>query len=63
LGFQAYDIPERKADCPYFQSAVKLSQQLGEVLIPKGKEIDGPLVEQNFNDLKAHMEIHGQALA
>jgi len=54
--FHANDIPGRKADCPYFQSAVKLSQQLGEVLIPKGKEIDGPLVEQNFNDLKAHME-------
>ena len=54
--FHANDVPGRKADCPYFRSAIKLTQQLGDVPIPKGKDIDGPLLEQNFNDLKAHMK-------
>jgi hypothetical protein len=54
--FHANDIAGRKADCPYFRSAVKLTQQLGDVPIPKGKDIDGPLLDENFNDLKAHME-------
>jgi hypothetical protein len=45
--FHANDVPGRKADCPYFRSAIKLTQQLGDVPIPKGKDIDGPLLEQN----------------
>jgi hypothetical protein len=54
--FHANDIPGRKADCPYFRSAMKLAQQLGEVPLPKGKDIDGQLLDMNYNDLEAHME-------
>jgi hypothetical protein len=54
--FHTNDIPGRKADCPYFRSALKLSQQLGEgVQIPTGREIDGPLLDMNFQDVEAHM--------
>jgi hypothetical protein len=43
--FHANDIPGKKADCPYFVVAVKLSQQLGEgVAVPRGRDIDGPLL-------------------
>jgi hypothetical protein len=57
--FQANDIARRKADCPYFASAIKLTQQLGEgVAIPSGKEIDGPLLDMNYEDLLAQMEDH-----
>uniref|UniRef100_A0ACD5YH14 Uncharacterized protein n=1 Tax=Avena sativa TaxID=4498 RepID=A0ACD5YH14_AVESA len=39
--FHARDIPGRKADCPYFVGAMKLTQKLGEgVPIPKGSIID-----------------------
>ena len=39
--FHANDIPGRKADFPYFRSALKLAQQLGDgVPIPRGREID-----------------------
>ncbi|RLN22340.1 uncharacterized protein C2845_PM07G40100 [Panicum miliaceum] len=54
--FHANDIPGRKADCPYFRAAVKLSQELGDgVHIPRGKEIDGPLLDRNFDDVEAHL--------
>jgi hypothetical protein len=54
--FHANDIPGRKADCPYFVSAVKLTQQLGEgVNIPSGRELDGPLLDRNYDDLLAQM--------
>jgi hypothetical protein len=53
--FHANDLPGRKADCPYFRAAVKLTQQLGELPIPKGRDIDGPLLDMNYNDLEAHM--------
>ena len=54
--FHANDIPGRKADCPYFRSAIKLTQQFGEgVPIPCGKEIDGPLLDMNYADMEAHM--------
>ncbi|XP_062232811.1 uncharacterized protein LOC133930133 [Phragmites australis] len=54
--FHANDIPGRKADCPYFRSAIKLAQQLGEgVHIPIGREIDGPLLDMNYEDMEAHM--------
>ena len=55
--FHSDDIPGRKADNPYFIAAIKLAQQLGEgVSIPTGRDIDGPLLDMNYNDLKAHME-------
>ena len=54
--FHANDIPRRKEDCPYFRAAVKLSQELGDgVHIPRGKEIDGPLLDRNFDDVEAHL--------
>ncbi|RLM91206.1 uncharacterized protein C2845_PM08G27720 [Panicum miliaceum] len=47
---------KEKADCPYFQAAVKLSQDLGDgVHIPRGKEIHGPLLDRNFDDVEAHL--------
>ncbi|WVZ97039.1 hypothetical protein U9M48_042604 [Paspalum notatum var. saurae] len=54
--FHANDIPGRKADCPYFVAAIKLAQQLGDVSIPKGKDIDGPLLDMNYDDLCARMD-------
>ena len=57
--FQANDIARTKANCPYFASAIKLTQQLGEgVAIPSGREIDGPLLDLNYEDLLAQMEDH-----
>jgi hypothetical protein len=54
--FHANDIPGRKADCPYFHSALKLAQQLGDgVPIPRGREIDGPLLDMNYANMEAHM--------
>jgi hypothetical protein len=54
--FHANDIPRQKADCPYFRSAIKLAQQLGEgVHIPNGREIDGPFLDMNYEDMEAHM--------
>lgn len=55
--FHANDIAGRKADCPYFRSAFKLTQELGRgVAIPRGKEIDGPLLDNNYAEIEAHME-------
>uniref|UniRef100_K3YC20 DUF659 domain-containing protein n=1 Tax=Setaria italica TaxID=4555 RepID=K3YC20_SETIT len=55
--FQSDDILGRKADNPYFVAAIKLAQQLGEgVAIPTGRDIDGPLLDMSYDDLKAHME-------
>jgi hypothetical protein len=49
--FRSEDIPGRKADNP-FVSAVKLAQELGEgVAIPTGRDIDGPLLDMNYDDL------------
>jgi hypothetical protein len=47
--FHANDIPGRKANCPYFRSALKLAQQFGdEIPFPCGREIDGPLLDTNY---------------
>jgi hypothetical protein len=54
--FHANDIPGRKVDCPYFRSALKLAQQLGDgVPIPRGREIDGPLLDMYYANMEAHM--------
>jgi hypothetical protein len=54
--FHANDIPGRKADCSYFHSTLNLAQQLGDgVPIPRGREIDGPLLDMNYADMEAHM--------
>jgi hypothetical protein len=49
--FHANDIPGKKAICPYFRAAMKLTQQLGEVAGPWGREIDGRYLEMNYDDL------------
>ncbi|PWZ05197.1 hypothetical protein Zm00014a_027205 [Zea mays] len=55
--FHANDILGRKADCLYFVAAVKLSQQLGEgVVVPRGRDIDGPLLYTNYEDLQTRMD-------
>lgn len=55
--FHANDIHGRKADCPYFRAALKLSQQLGEgVHIPHGREIDGPLLDMNYEEMEVNMD-------
>ncbi|CAM0953229.1 unnamed protein product [Alopecurus aequalis] len=55
--FQARDIPARKADCPYFVGAVKLTQRLGEgVPIPKSAIMDGFCLNSNYNELKEYVE-------
>jgi hypothetical protein len=57
IWFQSKDITGRKADNPYFVAAVKLAQELGEgEAIPTGRDIDGPLLDMNYDDLKAQME-------
>jgi hypothetical protein len=35
---------------------MKLTQQLGEVAGPWGREIDGRYLEMNYDDLQAHMD-------
>jgi hypothetical protein len=55
--FHANDILGRKAYCPYFVLAVKLSQQLGEgVVVPRGRDIDEPLLNMNYEDLQTRMD-------
>jgi hypothetical protein len=55
--FHANDIPGRKADCPYFVAAVKLPQQLGEgVTVPRGRDICGPSLNMNYENLQTHMD-------
>jgi hypothetical protein len=49
--FHANDIPGKKVNCPYFRAAMKLTQQLGEVAGPWGREIDGRYLEMNYDDL------------
>jgi hypothetical protein len=42
---------------PYFIAAVKLSQQLGEgVAVPRARDIDGPLLNMNYEDLQTRMD-------
>ncbi|PWZ26281.1 hypothetical protein Zm00014a_032919 [Zea mays] len=54
--FHANDIPGRKADCPYFRSAIKLAQECGQgVHIPSGKDLDGKFLDMNYEDMEAHM--------
>jgi hypothetical protein len=54
--FHANDIPGRKADCPYFRSAIKLAQECGQgVHIPIGKKLDGKFFVMNYEDMEAHM--------
>jgi hypothetical protein len=55
--FHANDIPGLKADCPYFWSAIRLTQQLGTTTqIPTGHAIDGEFLEANFEEAENSLE-------
>ncbi|XP_066310939.1 uncharacterized protein [Miscanthus floridulus] len=55
--FQANSVAGRKANCPYFRAAFKLTQQLGEgVPCPTGESIDGSYLESNFEELEHDMK-------
>ncbi|XP_044459577.1 uncharacterized protein [Triticum aestivum] len=54
--FHANDIAGRKADCPYFRAAVKITQQLGPIPIPTAKEIDGPYLEANYDEANSFLQ-------
>lgn len=48
--FQANDIAGRKANCPYFRAAMKITQNLGPAPIPTAKEIDGIYLDKNYEE-------------
>ena len=55
--FHANDIPGLKVDCPYFRSAVRLTQQLGTIAqIPTSHGIDGEFLEANFEEAENSLE-------
>ncbi|KAE8771560.1 hypothetical protein D1007_56553 [Hordeum vulgare] len=54
--FHANDIARLKADCPYFRAAVKITQQLGRIPIPTGKEIDGQYLEANYDEANLFLQ-------
>ncbi|XP_044446788.1 uncharacterized protein [Triticum aestivum] len=54
--FHANDIAGRKADCPYFRAAVKITQQLGPAPIPTAKEIDGKYLEVNYDEATSFLQ-------
>ena len=54
--FHANDIAGRKADCPYFRAAVKITQQLGPAPIPTAKEIDGKYLEANYDEATSFLQ-------
>ncbi|XP_051215077.1 uncharacterized protein [Lolium perenne] len=50
--FRSNGIPESKADCPHFRSAMKLTQQLGTRLpVPTGDELGGVNLDANEEEL------------
>ncbi|CAN6363640.1 unnamed protein product [Urochloa humidicola] len=55
--FQANDIAGRKADCPYFRVAMRLTQQLGETSrLFTGSDIDGRFLDANYKDVQKTVE-------
>jgi hypothetical protein len=48
--FQANEIIGRKANCPHFRAAMKITQNLGPTPIPTGKEIDGIYLDYNYEE-------------
>ena len=55
--FHANDIPGLKADCPYFRSAIRLTQQTGVTTqIPTSHGIDGEFLEANFEEAEKSLE-------
>ncbi|XP_044386945.1 uncharacterized protein [Triticum aestivum] len=58
--FHANDIAGRKADCPYFQAAMKITQNLGAAPIPTGKEIDGKYLDKNYEESREWLKLFKQ---
>ena len=54
--FHANDIAGRKADCPYFRAALKITQQLGPTPIPTAKEIDGKYLDANYDEATSFLQ-------
>ncbi|CAM0149332.1 unnamed protein product [Urochloa decumbens] len=55
--FHANDIAGRKADCPYFRVAMRLTQQLGETSrLFTGSDIDGRFLDANYQDVQQVVE-------
>ncbi|CAM0906600.1 unnamed protein product [Alopecurus aequalis] len=50
--FRSNGVPESKADCPHFRTAMKLTQQLGTRLpVPTGDELGGVNLDVNEEEL------------
>ena len=50
--FRSNGVPESKADCPHFRTAMKLTQQLGTRLpVPTGDELGGINLDVNEEEL------------
>ncbi|KAF8779057.1 hypothetical protein HU200_003022 [Digitaria exilis] len=60
--FHANDIAGLKADCPYFRSAIRLTQQLGTTTyIPTSHGIDGEFLQANFDEAEKSLETFKQS--
>ncbi|CAL5027359.1 unnamed protein product [Urochloa decumbens] len=56
--FHANDIAGFKADCPYFQNAIRLTQKLGTTArLPTSRGIDGKFLQANFDEAEQSLEI------
>ncbi|KAM0919346.1 hypothetical protein ACQ4PT_008265 [Festuca glaucescens] len=55
--FHANGISGEKADCPHFQEALRLTQQLGKAVqhIPTAAEIDGPCLQAEYDELERYI--------
>jgi hypothetical protein len=58
--FQANDIADLKADCPYFRAAMKITQQLGPTPIPTAKEIGGIYLDKNYDEAAEWLKLFKQ---
>lgn len=59
--FHANDIAGFKADCPYFQNAIRLTQKLGATAhIPTARGIDGKYLQANFEEAEQSLEMFKQ---
>ncbi|CAO2170308.1 unnamed protein product [Urochloa humidicola] len=53
--FHANDIARLKADCPYFQNAIRLTQKYGTTAhIPTSRGVDGKYLQANFDEAEHH---------
>ncbi|CAN6247079.1 unnamed protein product [Urochloa humidicola] len=56
--FHANDVAGFKADCPYFQNAIRLTQKLGTTArLPTSRGIDGKYLQANFDEAEQSLEI------